>query len=58
MKRWLYLIADFSYGEEKIETALDAGVEYIQLRQKNISSAEYLLRAKKLRVLASHYHTK
>lgn len=29
MKRWLYLIADFSYGEEKIETALDAGVEYI-----------------------------
>ena len=58
MERWLYLIADFSYGEEKIETALDAGVEYIQLREKNISSAEYLLRAKKLRVLASQYHPK
>lgn len=58
MERWLYLIADFSYGEEKMEAALGAGVDYIQLREKNISSAEYLLRAKKLRVLASHYHTK
>ena len=28
MKRWLYLIADFSYGEEKIEAALKAGISY------------------------------
>lgn len=58
MKKWLYLIADFSYGEEKISAALSAGIDYIQLREKNISSAEYLLRAKKLRKLASYYHTK
>lgn len=58
MKKWLYLIADFSYGEEKIKAALEAGVDYIQLREKNISSAEFLLRAKKLRELADYYHTK
>lgn len=58
MKNWLYLIADFSYGEEKIKAALDAGIDYIQLREKNISSAEYLLRAKKLREMTRHYHTK
>ncbi len=51
MKGWLYLIADFSYGEEKIRDALEAGVDYIQLREKNISSAEYLRRAKRLREL-------
>lgn len=58
MKRWLYLIADFSYGEEKIETALKAGVDYIQLREKNISSAEYLKRARMLREMTDKYHTK
>lgn len=58
MKRWLYLIADFSYGEEKIETALKAGVDYIQLREKNISSAEYLKRARLLREMTDKYHTK
>ena len=58
MGKWLYLIADFSYGEEKIKAALEAGVDYIQLREKNISSAEYLLRAKKLREMANYYHTK
>lgn len=58
MKRWLYLIADFSYGEEKIEAALKAGVDYIQLREKNISSAEYLKRAKILRRLTEKYQTK
>ncbi len=58
MKKWLYLIADFSYGEEKIKEALEAGVDYIQLREKNISSAEFLLRAKKLRELAARCHTK
>lgn len=58
MKRWLYLIADFSYGEEKIEAALKAGVDYIQLREKNISSAEYLKRAKILRKMTDKYQTK
>ena len=29
---WLYLIADFSCGENIIETVLAAGVDYIQLR--------------------------
>lgn len=58
MGKWLYLIADFSYGEDKIKAALEAGVDYIQLREKNISSAEYLLRAKRLREVTNHYHTK
>lgn len=58
MKRWLYLIADFSYGEEKIEAALKTGVDYIQLREKNISSAEYLKRAKILRKMTDKYQTK
>lgn len=58
MKRWLYLIADFSYGEKKIQAVLDAGIDYIQLREKNISSAEYLLRAKRLRKMTEAYETK
>ena len=47
----LYLIADFSYGLEKLEQALACGVDIIQLREKDISSAEYLKRAKILRRL-------
>ena len=58
MKRWLYLIADFSYGEEKIEAALKAGIDYIQLREKNISSAEYLKRAKIIRKMTEKYPAK
>lgn len=58
MRRWLYLIADLSYGEEKIEAALKAGVDYIQLREKNISSAEYLKRARLLREMTGKYGTK
>lgn len=58
MKHWLYLIADFSYGEEKIEEALRAGIDYLQLREKNISSAEYLKRARKLREMTGKYNTK
>ncbi|MEG0962457.1 MAG: thiamine phosphate synthase [Lachnospiraceae bacterium] len=58
MKKWLYLIADFSYGEEKLREALQAGVDYIQLREKEISSAEYLFRAKKLREMTAEYGTK
>ncbi len=58
MKGWLYLIADFSYGEEKIKKTLEAGVDYIQLREKDISSAEYLRRAKRLREMARGFDTK
>lgn len=58
MNRCLYLIVDFSYGEDKIRAALSAGVDYIQLREKSITSAEYLLRAKQLRTLTRQYNTK
>lgn len=58
MKGWLYLIADFSYGEEKIRESLEAGVDFIQLREKDISSAEYLRRAKRLRELLQGFGTK
>lgn len=53
-KKWLYLIADFSYGKEKIWEALRAGVDFVQLREKNISSAEYLRRAGLLVGLAAN----
>lgn len=52
----LYLIADFNNGEKAIEEALKAKVDYIQLREKNISSAEYLSRAKRLHKMTSYYH--
>ncbi|MCI9532060.1 MAG: thiamine phosphate synthase [Lachnospiraceae bacterium] len=58
MERCLYLIADFSYGEEVIAAVLEAGIDYIQLREKQVSSAEYLARAKKVRQMATHYGTK
>ncbi|MCI8482990.1 MAG: thiamine phosphate synthase [Lachnospiraceae bacterium] len=58
MKRWLYLIADFSCGEDKIEEVLRVGVDYIQLREKEISSAEYLQRARRLREMTQKYRTK
>ena len=58
MKKWLYLIADFSYGEARIEAALKAGIDYIQLREKDISSAEYLLRAKRMREITDKYRTR
>lgn len=57
-KKWLYLITDFSYGKEKIEEALRAGVDVIQLREKNISSAEYLRRARLLVEMAEDFKTK
>ena len=36
MGKWLYLIADFSYGEEKIKAALEAGVDYIQIGRAHV----------------------
>lgn len=58
MKGWLYLIADFSYGEEKIRQSLEAGIDVVQLREKDISSAEYLRRAKCLRKMTAGFDTK
>lgn len=58
MQRCLYIIADFSYAEETIAAVLEAGIDYIQLREKQVSSAEYLMRAKKLRRMTARYHTK
>lgn len=42
----LYLIADRKLGDEKILEALAAGLDMIQLREKNLSSAEYQRDAK------------
>lgn len=58
MKKWLYLIADFSCGEDVILESLKAGVDYIQLREKNITSAEYLQRAKRLHEMVAGFDTK
>ena len=58
MKRWLYLIADFSCGEEAIRQSLETGVDYIQLREKDITSAEYLRRARRLREMTADFDTK
>lgn len=57
-KKWLYLITDFSFGKEKIAEALAAGVDLIQLREKEISSAEYLRRARFLVGMAACCGTK
>ena len=53
----LYLIGDFMEGEEPLCKALSAGVDVVQLREKNLSSAEYLRRALKMRELAERFHT-
>lgn len=53
----LYLIADFSYGEEKLERALRCGVDIVQLREKNLSSREYYRRAVEMRELTRRYDT-
>lgn len=55
---WLYVIADFSCGEEIIAAVLRAGIDYIQLREKHISSAEYLKRARRLREMTTGKDTK
>ncbi len=58
MGRWLYLIADFSCGEEAIRQSLEAGIDYIQLREKEITSAKYLKRARRLREMTADFDTK
>lgn len=56
--KWLYLIADFSCGKKTIEAVIEAGIDYIQLREKEISSLEYLKRARRLRELTAGTKTK
>ncbi len=58
MNGWLYIIADFSCGERTLESVLRVGIDFIQLREKNISSAEYLRRAKRLKEMAAGFDTK
>lgn len=53
----LYLVASFSYGEDKIVEALRAGVDIIQLREKNLSGREYYNRARRMRELTRKYPT-
>lgn len=52
----IYLIASLDDGLEKIEEALQAGVNIIQLREKGISSKMYFERALTLRALTKKYH--
>ena len=53
----LYLIADCEGGLAPIEEALRAGVDYLQLREKNISSAEYLNGPRAVKGLCEAYRT-
>lgn len=56
--RWLYLIADFSCKEDIMKQVLGAGIDFIQLREKEITSAEFLRRARILRELTAGTKTK
>ena len=56
--RILYLIADLYDGDERVRRALDAGVDYVQLREKNITSAKYLQDALHMRHLVDEYNAK
>lgn len=51
----VYLIASMSYGIEKIEEALAAGVTMVQLREKNITTRKYFEVASKIKVLTKKY---
>lgn len=47
----LYLIVNLQEGEDAVAQALEAGVDYVQLREKNISSSEYYEDALKMRAM-------
>ena len=51
----IYLIGSMAYGIKKIEEALAAGVTLFQLREKNISSRQYLDYAKQIKACTSYY---
>lgn len=56
--RILYLIADLYNGDAALCEALEAGVDYVQLREKNITSAVYLADAVHVRKLTNYYNKK
>ncbi|MDD6798444.1 MAG: thiamine phosphate synthase [Clostridia bacterium] len=56
--RILYLIADLYDGDGAVREALEAGVDYVQLREKNITSAKYLEDAMHMRKLTDYYNEK
>lgn len=56
--RILYLIADLNNGDAALREALEAGVDYIQLREKNITSAKYMEDAIHVRNLTDYYNEK
>ena len=53
----LYLITDCKVGLAPIEEALRAGVDYLQLREKDLTSARYLELARAVKSLCEKYHT-
>lgn len=53
----LYVIADCKAGLAPIEEVLKAGIDLLQLREKNISSARYLENAKAVKALCHIYKT-
>jgi thiamine-phosphate pyrophosphorylase len=57
----LYLVTDRAWAKEKslsgqIEQAVKSGVTFIQLREKNLSRAEFIQEAKKIKLIAHAYH--
>ncbi|MCD2491662.1 thiamine phosphate synthase [Lacrimispora sp. NSJ-141] len=53
----LYVIVDCRNGLSPIEEVLSAGVDLLQLREKGLTSAEYLKRAKTVKALCRKYGT-
>lgn len=54
----LYLIVDLKDGDEKVREALKEGVDFVQLREKNVSSAKYLSDALHMRRLVDECNEK
>ncbi len=54
----LYLITDPAYSDEKIIDALNAKVDVVQLREKNISSKAFYEKALKYKNICKQHNTK
>ncbi len=54
----LYLITDPAYSDEKIVDALNAKVDVVQLREKNISSKDFYEKALKYKNICKEHNTK
>ncbi len=57
-KYGIYLISDSKYSDEKLESAIAGGVEYVQLRLKTVSSREFYERAINLKAVCQKYDAK